>query len=41
MAGLVDGDIIQVEGTTKKFLCKSLDSPDSINRVTYAIKYSD
>ena len=41
MAGLIDGDIIQIEGTTKKFLCKALDSPDSINRVTHAMKYSD
>lgn len=39
--GLIDGDIIQVEGTTKKFLLKSMDSPDSINRLTYAMKYSD
>jgi len=39
--GLIDGDIIQVEGTTKKFLLKSMGSPDSINRLTYAMKYSD
>lgn len=39
--GLIDGDIIQMEGTTKKFLLKSMDSPDSINRLTYAMKYSD
>lgn len=41
MTGLVDGDIIQIEGTQKKFLCKSLDSADSTARVTYAMKYSE
>ena len=41
MTGLVDGDIIQIEGTTRKFLCKSLDSADSTARVTYVMKYSD
>lgn len=39
--GLIDGDIVQIEGTTKKFLLKSMDSPDSINRLTYAMKYSE
>lgn len=37
--GLIDGDVIAVEGTTTKYLCKSLDSPDSTNRLIYAIKY--
>jgi hypothetical protein len=37
--GLVDGDVIAIEGATTKFLCKALDSPDSTNRLTYAIKY--
>lgn len=39
--GLIDGDIVQIEGTTKKFLLKSMDSPDSISRLIYAIKYSE
>lgn len=38
-AGLIDGDVIAVEGQTTKFLCKSLDSPDYITRVPIAIKY--
>ncbi len=38
--GLVDGDIVSVEGQTTKYLCKGLDSPDSGNRITYAIKYT-
>ena len=37
--GLVDGDVIAIEGQTTKFLCKSLDSPDSTARLLYAIKY--
>ncbi len=37
--GLIDGDIVAVQGQPTKFLCKSLDSPDSTNRLTYAIKY--
>jgi len=37
--GLVDGDVIAIEGQTTKFLCKSLDSPDSTSRLLYAIKY--
>jgi hypothetical protein len=37
--GLIDGDVVAVEGSTTKFLCKSLDSPDNLNRLTYAIKY--
>ncbi len=39
-AGLVDGDIIQIQGSTTQFLCKSLDSPSNTNRLIYAIKYS-
>jgi hypothetical protein len=37
--GLVDGDVIAIEGATTKFLCKALDSPDSTNRLLFAIKY--
>lgn len=37
--GLIDGDVVAIEGLTTKFLVKSLDSPDSINRLNYAIKY--
>jgi len=37
--GLIDGDVVAVEGETKKFLMKALDSPDSVNRINYAIKY--
>lgn len=37
--GLIDGDVISIEGRTTKYLCKGLDSPDSTNRITFAIKY--
>ncbi|HYN44890.1 MAG TPA: hypothetical protein VER35_02725 [Candidatus Limnocylindrales bacterium] len=37
--GLVDGDVIAIEGETTKYLCKALDSPDSTTRLTFAIKY--
>lgn len=37
--GLIDGDVIAIEGATTKYLCKSLDSPDSIARLNFAIKY--
>lgn len=37
--GLIDGDVIALEGSTTKFLCKALDSPDSTNRLPFAIKY--
>jgi hypothetical protein len=37
--GLIDGDVIAVEGQTTKFLCKALDSPDTANRLNFAIKY--
>lgn len=39
--GLIDGDIIQMEGTTRKFLLKSMDSPAYTSRLIYAMKYSD
>lgn len=37
--GLIDGDVIAIEGATTKYLCKSLDSPDSTGRINMAIKY--
>lgn len=37
--GLIDGDIIAIEGQTTKFLCKSLESPGHTGRITYAMKY--
>jgi len=37
--GLIDGDVIAIEGQTTKYLCKALDSPDSATRLTYGIKY--
>lgn len=37
--GLIDGDVVSIEGTTTKFLCKAVDSPRSTNRLTYGIKY--
>ena len=37
--GLIDGDVIAVQGQPVKFLCKALDSPDNANRLAYAIKY--
>lgn len=37
--GLIDGDIVAIQGQPTKFLCKALDSPDSVTRLTYAIKY--
>lgn len=37
--GLIDGDVIAIEGATTKYLCKSLDSPDSTSRISMAIKY--
>ncbi len=38
--GLIDGDVIAIEGDTKKYLCKTLDSPDSTGRLNYAIRYN-
>lgn len=37
--GLIDGDIVAIQGQPTKFICKALDSPDSVTRLTYAIKY--
>lgn len=37
--GLIDGDVIAIEGATTKYLCKAIDSPDSNARITMAIKY--
>jgi len=37
--GLIDGDVIALEGETTKFLIKAIDSPDSGNRLLYALKY--
>jgi hypothetical protein len=37
--GLVDGDVIAIEGQTTKYLCKGLDSPDTTGRLCYAMKY--
>lgn len=38
-AGLVDGDVIAIEGQTTKYLCKALDSPDAVTRLPIAMKY--
>ncbi|WP_342303625.1 hypothetical protein [Methanolobus sp. ZRKC5] len=38
-AGLVDGDVIAIDGETTKYICKALDSPDSTARLNFAIKY--
>jgi len=37
--GLIDGDVIAIEGQTTKFICKALDSTDSLNRLVFAMKY--
>ncbi|TQD25116.1 hypothetical protein [Methanolobus vulcani] len=37
--GLVDGDVVAIDGATTKFLCIGMDSPDNTGRVNYAIKY--
>lgn len=37
--GLIDGDVIAIEGATTKYLCKALDSPDSTARLNFAMKY--
>jgi transposase len=37
--GLIDGDAIALEGTSKKFLVKALDSADTTGRLNYAIRY--
>jgi len=38
-AGLVDGDIVAIDGATTKYLCKGVSSPDATTLLTYAIKY--
>ncbi|WP_319508868.1 hypothetical protein [uncultured Methanolobus sp.] len=38
-AGLVDGDVIAIDGETTKYICKTIDSPDSTARLNFAIKY--
>lgn len=37
--GLIDGDVIAIEGQTTKYLCKALDSPDATTRLPIAMKY--
>jgi hypothetical protein len=37
--GLIDGDVVAIEGQTTKYLIKAVDSPDSAVRLTYAIKF--
>jgi len=37
--GLVDGDVVAVDGETTKYLCKALTSPTSTYTLYYAIKY--
>ena len=37
--GLVDGDIIAIDGETTKYLLKALSSPDSVTTLPFAIKY--
>ncbi len=37
--GLINGDVISIEGRTTKYLCKGIDSPDSTNRLTFAMKF--
>ncbi|TGC08136.1 hypothetical protein [Methanolobus halotolerans] len=37
--GLVDGDVVAVDGQTTKYLCKSISSPNSTSLLNYAIKY--
>ena len=41
LAGLVDGDIVMIEGVTKKYICRVVWSPDQSNRLVFAIKYAD
>jgi hypothetical protein len=38
-SGLVDGDVVAIDGETTKYLCKSLAGPDSSQMIHYAIKY--
>jgi len=37
--GLIDGDLVTIDGQSTQYLCKSLDSPDSAIRLAFAIKY--
>lgn len=37
--GLIDGDVVAVQGQPVKYLCKAVDRPDTTTRLTYAIKY--
>lgn len=37
--GLVDGDVIAVDGDTTKYLVKMISSPDSAGTINYAMKY--
>jgi hypothetical protein len=37
--GLIDGEIVSIEGETTKYICKALASPDSTNRLPIAMKY--
>jgi hypothetical protein len=39
--GLVDGDIVAIQGSTKKYICKSVSSPDNTTKLTFAMKYSN
>ncbi|MDY0385641.1 MAG: hypothetical protein RBT65_00645 [Methanolobus sp.] len=38
-AGLVDGDVIAIDGETTKYLVKMISSPDSGTTINYAMKY--
>lgn len=37
--GLIDGDVVSIEGTTTKFLCKAVEGPEFPSRLTFGIKY--
>jgi|SRR5659263_73411 len=37
--GLIDGDVIAIEGQTTKYLCKGLDSPDTTGRLMLMSRY--
>ena len=38
--GLIDGDIVAIENSPTRYLCKSVDSPDSTSRLNFAMKYA-
>jgi hypothetical protein len=40
MVGLISGDVIAIEGTSKKYVCWGLDSPNHTQRITFAMKYA-